>query len=567
MHTNHDSTQPCDFGFSQVEFPYYRCHPVTNEPVQWEAIEFAVDCDKRFAAMCVSTGVGKSLIAMTIAKFTGLRTCILTGTKGLQDQYVSQFGKYGLVEIKGRNNYQCVEYANLDCRAGSTMKCACTGGKGCEYERARDRAKNSQIVIANYAYWMTVNDKANGLQRSEREADLYGDNPIECLILDECHCSDGWLEGYLTTKLYEKDIEKWADKKIGVDAGEWRDIAKIAVMDLEVEIENEKQRILEKSNKVRSRSHISNEDLKRMYALEGLLSKYKKVAEVDNDWVIDKHVGTRYGTIWSFDVIWPGRYAEKYLFCGVPKVVMMSGTVKPKTMGLLGVSKEKFKFREWGRVFPANRNPIYNVPAVKSDGNGGFTEIRIDYRTKEGDLEIWLEHIDKIIDGRLDRKGLIQAVSYDRAMYIMNNSRHKELMIGNTADPESESAREIADKFRQSKAPCILVSPSFSTGWDFPGKDCEFIIIAKVPFKPSVSKAMKAREANDNTYGAYLAMQEMVQSAGRGMRHDRDRCEVVIVDGHVSWFLYKYQSMAPAWFVKSVRKLGMGQIPKAPEKL
>ena len=138
-------------------------------------------------------------------------------------------------------------------------------------------------------------------------------------------------------------------------------------------------------------------------------------------------------------------------------------------------------------------------------------------------------------------------------------------MLGNSSDPDSDSAVEVAEEFRRRPAPAILVSPSFAQGWDFPREQCEYIVICKVPFKPGVGRVMRAREEKDPQYGSYLAMQEMVQSAGRGMRSADDRCEVFVTDGHLNWFLYKSRALAPSWFVDAVRKVR--EIPDAPPRL
>ena len=200
----------------------------------------------------------------------------------------------------------------------------------------------------------------------------------------------------------------------------------------------------------------------------------------------------------------------------------MSATLRPKTLGLLGIGKDVSEFREWDRVFPSNRHPIYSIPARGNDGK----EIRIDRRTKDDDLLSWVEWIDRIIDGRLDRKGLIHTVSYARQQFLLDNSRHSGIMLGNTGEPDSETTVEVANRFRETVAPAILVSPSFGTGWDFPGSELEFIIISKIPFKPNNGKVAKAREQRDPQYSSYEAMQELIQGCGRGMRFDLDRCEI-----------------------------------------
>ena len=528
--------------------------------VQLEVVEFAAYCEKRVAACMAPTGIGKSLVALALAKLTGMRTCILTSTKGLQEQYVRDSERYGLVDIRGRSNYECGDYSGegLDCRDGAVLGCRYANGNGCGYERSRAVAKEAGIVSANYAYWMTSNDKGVGIERTGKAVELAGENPFELLILDEGHLAPDLLADYLSVKFYEGDIKAWCDPKLMGDGIEqWQNLIKNVGV---VEALKEEMKSAALGLAVLGRK-AKREDVGKLRKLESLLQKFERVAGMKEDWVCEKREGTRYGRVWGFDVIWPGRYAEQYLFCNVPKVVVMSATLRPKTLGLLGVKTSDFEFREWPRIFPANRHPLYNFPAKDEEGK----EIRMKYGMPAHQLSAWVEHIDSIIDLRLDRKGLIQTVSYDRQKYLMEHSRHAGLMIGNTSDPESETALQVAESFRDSPAPKILVSPSFATGWDFPGDQCEFTIVCKLPFKPGHGKVAKAREERDPQYGFYLTMVDLVQSAGRGMRSAEDRCEVFVTDGMLNWFLFQNKNLAPDWFVKGMRKVV--EMPKPAPKL
>lgn len=529
----------------------------TYRDIQLEALEKIVYGERRFSALSLPTGSGKSGVAFSAAKYTGLRTVILTATLGLQTQYLRDFNRDGLVDIRGRSNYQCIDFEDSSCLEGGVRGCRCTNGGGCEYERARDRARNSECVITSYAYWLVANDKATGLERSERDAQWKGENPVEMLICDEGDAGRQWLEDYLSVRVHESEIKRWVDtKEVGDDPGFWRSLASAGLVEIKEEVKAAKARVRAKTKGA----------VEEYFKLERLQRKLERIEGMDEgEWVIERRDGTRWGRMWCFDVVWPGRYAERYLFCGVPKVVLMSATLRPKEMSLLGVGKEEYEFREWGRVFPANRHAIYSCPARKVGEDGKLTDVRIDHRTSERDLELWVERIDEIIDGRLDRKGLIHTVSYDRQRFLMNHSRHAGIMVGNTADPESESATEIMEMFRKSEAPRLLVSPSFARGWDMPGEVCEYGIIVKIPFAPSNGKVAKAREERDKSYGSYLAMQTMVQSAGRGMRSAEDRFEVLCVDGHLTWFLNKNKTLAPEWFAGSVRRVN--KVPVAAPKL
>jgi Rad3-related DNA helicase len=49
----------------------------------------------------------------------------------------------------------------------------------------------------------------------------------------------------------------------------------------------------------------------------------------------------------------------------------------------------------------------------------------------------------------------------------------------------------VIEQFKKSKDPIILVSPSVTTGFDFPYEECQFQIIGKVPWPDTSSAVMK----------------------------------------------------------------------------
>ena len=187
-------------------------------------------------------------------------------------------------------------------------------------------------------------------------------------------------------------------------------------------------------------------------------------------------------------------------------------------------------------------------------------------------MDVWVAQIDKIIASRAvtgKRKGVIHTVSYARQEYLLQHSKYAHLMVGNTSDPNSPTAAQIVKKFKSSVAGTqgvpVLVSPSFATGWDFPGRECEWQIIGKIPFPESQSKVMQERIKRDSQYLNYLTMQELVQACGRGTRSELDRCETFIVDDSVKWFVWQAKGQAPAWF--EVRPMQDGVLPPLPPEV
>ena len=542
---------PADLGFDPEQFPDFR-------QLQLEGIEQAVYGEQRVQALCMPTGCGKTLLASAVHKLTGWRTAMITPLKGHQDQMAAQFSKVGLCDIRGKTNYQCQDQANLTCRDGQKIGCryfARDSSSSCVYDQVKRKAKNNPWVAANFSYWLNVNDKANGIERSEKEG---RPNPFECLIVDEAHLAPNILADYLAVYIYEKELKEM----LGVDGlqsdsiQEWKRFAAEQHREADIQLENMERILLTRG------SRASKKELEHAARLESLVDKLEKIKDTnEKDWVCEYREGGRYGRSWEFEVIWPGLYAEQYLFVGIPRVILMSATLRPKTLGLLGVKKENYDFREWPRVFPAGRNPLYYYPVKGEDGK----VIRLNYKSDDTDLRAMVEWIDQILDQRMDRKGIVHTVSYSRQTYLMEHSRHRNRMMGNTADPESGTASDICEAFKRMQDNAVLVSPSFGTGWDFPGSTCEFIIAPKIPFPNGKSKVMKARKDRDESYLNYIAMQELVQGAGRGMRSADDRCEFFLLDGGWNWFVGQNRSLAPRWFADSVKTVN--GVPEAPEKL
>lgn len=554
-----DGYKPSDFGLDADVYPEYRKDPVTGQEVQLEVIEFAAYCEKRFACASAPVGIGKMLIAITLAKLTGLRTCIVVPYKGLERQYLDELGAH-VVGIRGRANYQCGDYANLDCRGGLSMGCRYASGNGCEYERKVHDAREAQVLVTNYDYWLNKNAHGGGLKRKDEEAELFGDNPIELLILDEGDESADKLSEYLACRIYENEIKRWIDpRELGDKIETWKAFVKAHAGELDAEIRTAGMELAHLGRKATA------QQVAVLHGLEKLKDKFERIAGIQDDWVLEERVGTKWGRMWAFDVIWPGRYAEAHLFLGVPKVVIMSGTLTPKDLSLIGVAKEQYEYRQWPSIFPIAKQPTYLCPARKTGADGKQVSIRIDKNTTEADKQLWIEHMDAFIEARLDRKGLILATSYDYAKYIMEHSRWSEHMVGNTNDPDSDNAQDMFDKFCEMNAPKIMVSPSFGRGWNFSYKRAEYIIIPKCPFIPMFSKVMKARLERDKAYGDLLAMKKVEQGNGRPKRAPDDRAETILMDGHFDYFLYKNKYLAQEWFVSSVRKVM--QLPKAPAKL
>jgi Rad3-related DNA helicase len=246
--------------------------------------------------------------------------------------------------------------------------------------------------------------------------------------------------------------------------------------------------------------------------------------------------------------VWPSDYAEELLFLNIPRVVIVSATLGSKSLDLMGIKKTDYEFFDYSSVFPPERSPVYSIPTVG-----------LNHKSSQEDILEAFQRCDDIIADRLDRKGIIHTVSYKRALEYLEASSFTHVML--THDNGPGSAMEAARRFKEATAPAVLVTPSMTTGYDFPYSQCEYQIIMKAPFADLTDPVIHARKEKDQSYYEYAMAQTLIQSCGRGMRAPDDRCETFIVDDGVDKVVKRKPGNFPAWFRELYRKQELVPLP------
>lgn len=525
------------------KFTSYR----TNQDV---AIVRGVTSPARFVAQSAPVGFGKSMNAILQAVLMGKRTVILTATKGLQDQYARDFGAMGIVDQRGRDNYPCPSNPETDtcenspCLGG--LRCHYRKQGACPYANSVTAFNEARIAVTNYSWWLSVG-KGGRL------------TPPELLVLDEAHDSPHQLEAVLAFTLFDSDIRKWLNPGpppnppsdeffVTQDWAQWaRGQASLLAFQIE-ELETQA-----KKGGLTNTEWNGLKARRRLFEAMGLLGS----AGHDCLWVWER---LRDQQAWQFNPLHPAQFAEKYLFRGTPRVLLTSGTITPKTCYTLNLGPHNTDFQDYPSPFNPARAPIYRFN----------TGIRWDKRTSESDLRVLVSMMDNLINARRDRKGIIHSVSFIRQQFIYGTSQNANLMWGNSrarrggggggngrntpAAMDPTTTAKVVAAFKQSPPPALLISPSITTGWDFPGPECEYQLIPKLPFPDASSRIMKARAKVDPEYAAHLCAVELQQMCGRGMRTPEDQCETIIMDGHALWFLSKNRHLFNSSFWQFARQ-------------
>lgn len=501
---------------------------------QAEAAMRSIESPKRFPTIVAPCGFGKCACAETIARYLR-RSCYLTATHGLQDQIVEEI--HDRYDLRGKSNYDCRVLADQGITGWQARvvhadamcdQCAWRDQRnGCEYYERGRRAKAEQHVITNYAKWLST------------EASQMGD--FDVLICDEAHNCPSALSSALRVEIRAEHVEEFCGQRLpgSRPIDEWSAWGAHQMNRLRPKFE-----ALISSVAAGNRSKVA-----QLRNMKALVRGLEGLSALSPDWLEDRSTHDRV----AFEPVWPRGYGE-LLFRGIPKIVMLSATVHPKTLDMLGVDSAQVDFAEYPSSFPVERRPVMWVRTVQQRFGMSEDEIREAVR-----------RVDQIIDARLDRKGIVHTVSFDRAKQIMRWSRHSSVMLLN--DSKLRDTAEVIERFKQSGAPRVLVTPSVKEGYDFAGDLAEYQVIYKVPLLNRKSSPIAdARCKEDPDYDNFQAMQSIVQMSGRIVRSDTDAGETIITDdAWGNWFLRSAERFAPRWFMAAYK--GEVSLPRPLPKL
>ena len=521
---------------SELTLPYKEWRKGQPEAIEW----LLADNMQVVLVLEAPTGSGKSGIVLgaAVADEEDNRWLILCATRVEQEQYERNATEdTDFTSIQGRRNYHCTlaheelsgdDPACIDpnCERVHADEAACAVGtirtKNCVKWREGDcpyfsrvaDAKRSKIVVTNYAYALNMLNYANkGLGEFSR------------IVCDEGHVLSEQMERFMAVRLNFDNFEFWinsvklTERKLGEDVTEWskwaaenyfkiRDELKLRRDNLQLRPDNEK-------------NHLR--DMGRIKGLEETIGRLAD--DVDENWVAEL-VGRQKNTM-EFMPVWLGEACEEMLLQHADQIVIMSGTIPNKEHfgKALGISPRRMSFKRLPYPFPIDNRPIHVRPIAKL--TSGY---------RETGLPILVEGINEVLDEHSDVKGLLHTNSYDIMEYILSeiSEDHAWRLIWH--DGPNDRSRALHD-FREADWPAVLISPSMDKAVDFPGKQCEFIIVGKIPFPYMGTKLMKARCENDYKFYRGMAFLTLRQMIGRGARSETDICPIYILDDASRKFL------------------------------
>ncbi len=512
----------------------------------------------RHVFACAPTGFGKTLGYILAADALGpdSRVMILTGTKALQDQIYQDFKGSGVVQLqKGKSNYRCDENPKIDAgTAGVQGDCGgCPRKKfgGCAYYDQRRRTAKGRIVLGNYSFALSV-------AKFESEP-AFDPGDFDLVVCDEAHEVEGQL-----ISAHGAEFQRWewhsefggvgGKTRVGpvpalpgqrVDDPEvwtaWAQEAQGPVLDRVVELEKLAKAMGAQAG---ARLGVVNRILQVVGAAATLGDNLgvNPAAGMKGEGVVVEPLKVERGMLRLLEGYC--RPAAESRAAG--RVLYTSATISQETVRRLQLEDGTWTFREFPSDFPPERRRTVHISTIPQ---------------KYGcDMGLVWSRVDSILRAREDRKGVIHTISYSRAKDLAQVSEFADRMLLNSG---SRDLGEVVEIFKRSDPGdgMVLVSPSVDQGYDFPGDECRFQVILKLPFLSRQDPIVKRRCAVDGTYEIQHIATTLTQMAGRGVRSKDDWCETFIVDDQSAWFVGRNSKWFPKYFLQAWKaKVNLGDV-------
>jgi Rad3-related DNA helicase len=521
-------------------------HGATPRPAQArllaELAEAFDDVQRDDHAPCVflveaPPGVGKSHVAMTVARWSG-NAYLLTSQKLLQDQYEREFGS-DIHVVKGRENYHCERYPTTRV---STAQGLCRRRRGppcqCPYVRAKAAARAGAIFCANTAYFLTLRQwRREQLERRR------------VLIVDEAHTLESQLASVFTLAVSREQMRAWFGAELPHHdaADDYRDVladhrvrleAEIALLDQELdafEMPAGSETFLTMPPSPRELDLLSRRD-----TAEQLLARLTFFLDSPaQEWVVRHRDGGAGLELMPLSV---APMAAQLLFDAADVVVLSSAYLGHPggVADCFGLQRDHVRTFSAPSPFSLGRRPIVYRPAG-----------RLSRATLEELEPAVFAEVGRILARHRAEKGLIHVPSYAAADRLMRDVaataplEHRRLML-----IESAAAKPRAlEVHRTSRLPTVLVSPSLREGVDLPDDELRFQIITKIPYPDLGDPWVAARQKRDPRWYAIETAKALVQAYGRACRHADDHGVTYILDGQFKSFLAHYRPLLPSWFL------------------
>ena len=527
-------------------------------PQQEIAIDFILNSyqnGKKIVVLEAGTGVGKSCIGITVARYLNDTqqplanylngSYFLTTQKILQEQYSKDFGGSNgqLCSLKSSSNYLCNFNKELTCKEsrhllkgepfGSQFSTNCL--TECVYIKERETFLNALESITSYAYFLTSAQNQKTLK------------PRNLLVIDEAHNIENQVSNnyelsisqYFCSKILKID---WNDKAQNQqEVVEWVKEKYIVAVDEHIkhltELFAKYRNIKDKTPQLSATAKQYDAFTKHKQKITTFISLYN-----EDNWAFNfvQPIGKQLKKF-EFKPIDVSPYANEALFRYGHKSLLMSATIlnKEAFCESLGLKNEDVDYLSLDTPFPEKNRPIFYIPAGK-----------MSRENLDASLPKMVEKIKTILELHPNEKGIIHTNTFKIADYIKKNLKDKRLIFHSSDDRDL-----ILEKHFKAKKASVLVSPSMTEGVDLKDDSSRFQILCKVPYPYLGDQVIKKRMKKFKHWYNYQTVKIVVQAFGRSIRHMDDSAVSYILDEDWDLFLRRNRKLFNSSFLRTIQNV------------
>jgi len=512
---------------------------------QSRALDFIVEQmivnEREFVVAELGTGVGKSAIAVTLARlFNAIKkdtqSYVLTCQKTLQDQYTHDFPMF-VRDIRSSSNFSCHQIPGQSC--GETMRLRrkfgnlvsmCNDECLCPYSLQKSAFKRGLFGVTNYSYFLSETTYAKGLRRRG------------LLVCDEAHNIESELTRWATIT-FERDFTL---KELQIAFPSMK-LTNEQLMTWVIEIYAPTLCSLIGTTLAKIVEMIANKNMPP--ELFELVKHYtdldKHICQV-NRFVQEK------GGKQSFFLVSRGKdnfqlkptqvgwHSQHMLYPLGEKKLLMSATI---------LDKEIF-YRSAGLPKDAAFISINTPFSSKSFGISYEPTAKVTLGNVDEAIPKIVAKVKDIIARHPNEKGIIHVTNYTIARAIAKANLGPRMLVQTSAADRVP----MLDTHVNSKKPTVLVSPGMSEGLNLVGDLGRFQIICKIPFPCLGDEVIRAKMRKSPRWYAWCTMRSLVQSVGRSVRSNDDWTKTYILDTTFERLVTRNKRMTPQHILDALKR-------------
>ena len=530
----------------EINLAPWRAHfPLPNpRRQQVEALDWVDDrivSGKRILVMELGTGVGKSAVGFTIAAAAAACSSssavrggyVLTSQLGLQDQYATDFGGRGLVDLRSSAHFSCDTFQGQTCGETARLR-KCVGSlprcEACPYRSRKEAFMRAAVSVTSYAY--LLHERAYNGELVTRDV----------LFMDECHRA-------------EEEVARWASVRVGVDEMRAARVDPPSRVD-ETTVRAWFERVYAPAARARLTALRGTVEMRlATNAASAARSAWTKKLASELD-ALDRHVCAlnRALELGVDSVAWsPDPKEGAFELKPIDATPIVAASLLPAGRLVVAVTATAM-----GRAFAlsslgvAGRSDVDFIsrPSPFPDSAFGVVyrpSVRVNKGRTEADEAKLVAAVVRILAEHPDEKGVVHTGSY-RLTRLIAGAGGGRMLVQETAKDKAD----LVERHRRSRRPTVLVSPGLTEGLDLPDDLGRFQVICKVPYPYLGDAAVRERASRDRNWYSLSAARAIVQAVGRCVRHEGDWARNYILDECFTDLFVRHSDVFPPYFASMV---------------